>query len=154
MIKTAIVYYSKHHGNTKKLVDATSLRHDITLINSADNKTADLLDFDCIGFASGIYFASFAKQVLTFAENNLPENKNVFFISTCGFRCPIIYFGKIRKITKSKGCPELGAYQFLGHDTFGPFKSLGGIAKGHPNEKDTIGAIKFYEKIIESATNR
>lgn len=146
-MKTAIVYYSQHHGNTKKLVDAIASRNEITLINVTETKTADLTDFDCIGFASGIYFSSFAKQILTFAEKNLPENKNVFFINTCGFQSPIVYFDAIRKIANAKGCTELGAYQCLGYDTFGPFKVMGGIAKGHPDEKDISGAVRFYESI-------
>ncbi|MBQ5969489.1 MAG: hypothetical protein IKN72_04885 [Clostridia bacterium] len=32
--------------------------------------------------ASGIYFNSFAKQTITFAEMHLPENSNVFYICT------------------------------------------------------------------------
>ena len=153
-MKTVIVYYSRHHGNTKKLVDAISLQRDITLIDVTENKTVDLSDFDCIGFASGIYFSSFAKQILSFAENNLPENKNVFFINTCGFQSPVIYFKAIRKITKAKGCRELGRFQCLGYDTFGFFKAIGGIAKGHPNEKDTNKAIRFYENIIKKVTDK
>ena len=74
-MKTAIVYYSQHHGNTKKLVDAIASQYEVELINVTENTNADLTNFDCIGFASGIYFSSFAKQLLTFAEKNLPENK-------------------------------------------------------------------------------
>ena len=54
-MKTAIIYYSKHHGNTKKLIDAIAAKHDITAINASETKTADLSGFDRIGFASGIY---------------------------------------------------------------------------------------------------
>lgn len=148
-MKTAIVYYSLHHGNTKKLVDAIDSKFDVTLIDATKTNSADLTDFDCIGFASGIYFSSFAKQVLSFAEKNLPNNKNVFFINTCGFSSPIIYFDAIRKITKAKGCRVLGAHQCLGYDTFGPFGVIGGIAKGHPNEEDIASAVSFYEGIKE-----
>lgn len=148
-MKTAIVYYSKHHGNTKKLVDAIASQYEITLIDATETKAADLAEYDCIGFASGIYFSSFAKQILSFAENNLPENKKVFFINTCGFQSPIIYFDAIRKIAKAKECKELGAFQCLGYDTFGPFKAVGGIAKGHPNENDINNAVKFYQSICE-----
>ena len=35
-MKTAIVYYSQHHGNTKKLVDAIAAKHDVTLITLHD----------------------------------------------------------------------------------------------------------------------
>lgn len=151
-MKTAIAYYSNHHGNTKKLVDAIASQHDVTLIDVTKIKTADLTDFDCIGFASGIYFSSFAKQLLTFAEKNLPEKKKVFFINTCGFQSPVVYFDAIRKISKAKCCRELGAYQCLGYDTFGPFKVMGGIAKGHPDEDDIEGAVRFYQKITEEQT--
>ena len=151
-MKTAIVYYSKHHGNTKKLADAIASQYEITLINVTEVKNEDLSGFDCIGFASGIYFSSFAKQLLTFAENNLPENKNVFFINTCGFQSPVVYFEAIRRISKAKECRELGAYQCLGYDTFGPFKVMGGIAKGHPDENDINGAVRFYQNIIEKLT--
>ena len=78
-MKVAIVYYSKHHGNTKKLVDAIASKFEVALIDVTDYTDVDLNDFDCVGFASGIYFSSFAKQLLSFAEANLPENKNVFF---------------------------------------------------------------------------
>ena len=149
-MKTAIVYYSQHHGNTKKLVDAIASQFEVTLIDVTKTKTVDLAAYDCIGFASGIYVSSFAKQILTFAEKNLPKNKAVFFMNTCGFQSPVVYFEAIRKIAKAKDCREKGAYQCLGYDTVGPFKLVGGIAKGHPDEKDLEGAVKFYAEIKES----
>ena len=145
-MKTAIVYYSKHHGNTKKLVDAIATQYDIEKICVVENKEVDLSAFDCIGFASGAYFSSFAKQLLTFAEKFLPSGKDVFFINTCGVKTEV-YFESIRKIAKVKRCRELGAYQCLGYDTFGPFKLVGGIAKGHPNADDVNGAVMFYQNI-------
>ena len=64
---TAIVYYSKHHGNTKKLVDAIgSADPSLTLIDVTEQPDAELSSYDRIGIASGIYFTSFAKQVLAF----------------------------------------------------------------------------------------
>ena len=147
-MKTAIVYYSKHHGNTKKLLDAISEQGEVTLINVSNAGDIDLSEFDLIGFASGIYFSSFAGQVLEYAEAHLPSSKDVFFINTCGFQTGV-YFDTIRKITKAKGCRELGAYQCLGYDTFGPFKLVGGIAKGHPNAEDIDGAVQFYKKISQ-----
>ena len=60
-MKTAIVYYSKHHGNTKKLLDAIAAAAEVDLIDVTADKDADLLGYDRIGFASGIYYSSFAK---------------------------------------------------------------------------------------------
>ena len=143
-MNTAIVYYSEHHGNTKKLLDAIAMQADVTLIDAVENKEVNLADFDCVGFASGIYFASFAKQLLAFAQEKLPENKDVFFICTCGVQSGV-YFDAIRRITKAKQCRELGTYQCLGFDTFGPFKLVGGIAKGHPDEDEIAAAVEFYQ---------
>jgi flavodoxin len=143
---TAIVYYSKHHGNTKKLLDAIAEKEEVTLIDAAIQPTADLSLYERIGFASGIYFGSFARQVLAFAEANLPEGKDVFYLYTHG--APGGSFLKaIRGIVKRKGCNELGAYHCRGFDTFGPFKLVGGIAKGHPTEEEIKGAAIFYQKL-------
>ena len=84
MIKTAIVYYSKHHGNTKKLLDAIAAEHEVTLIDVTAQPPADLTGYDRIGFASGIYYSSFAKQILAYAGEHLPEGKDVFYLYTHG----------------------------------------------------------------------
>ena len=146
LMKTAIVYYSNHHGNTRKLLDAIAAKHEVTLVDAVRDKDFDLKPFDRIGFASGAYFASFARQILEFARNQLPENKEVFFLNTCGTKQEV-YFKEIRSITWKKECRELGAYQCLGFDTFGPFKVVGGIAKGHPDEEEIQAAVRFYESL-------
>ena len=142
---TAIVYYSTHHGNTTRILDAiAAVDHEVSLINVTEKTDMDLSTFDRIGFASGIYFSSFAKQIISFADTNLPENKDVFFIYTHG--APVGGFLKgIREITEKKHCREMGSYHCLGFDTFGPFKLVGGIAKGHPTEEEIAGAVKFYQ---------
>ena len=141
---TAIIYYSQHHGNTKKLLDAICAADpEIDLIDVTAG-AKDLSAYDRVGIASGIYFSAFAKQVLSYAEEYLPEGKPVFFIYTHG--APKGDFLKgIREITKKKHCPELGEYRCQGFDTFGPFKLVGGIAKGHPTQDEIDGAVSFYQ---------
>ena len=142
-MSTAIVYYSQHHGNTKKLLDAIASKNAVTLIDVTQQPDADLSAFDRIGFASGIYFSSFAKQLLVFADAHLPESKDVFFIYTHG--APVGGFLKaMREIARKKRCQEIGSYHCLGFDTFGPFKLVGGVAKGHPTQEEIRGAVEFY----------
>ena len=142
-MNTAIIYYSQHHGNTKKLLDAIAAAEDVALIDVTADPDADLSAFDRIGLASGIYFSGFAKQLMAYADAHLPEGRDVFFIYTHG--APTGGFLKgIREITGKKKCRELGAYHCLGFDTFGPFKLVGGIAKGHPTEDEIRGAVDFY----------
>ena len=145
-MKTAIAYYSKHHGNTKKLLDAIATKHDVTLIDVIAQPDADLSGYDRIGFASGIYYSAFAKQIVTFAEKHLPEGKDVFYIYTHG--APGGNFLKgMREIAEKKHCKELGEYRCQGFDTFGPFKLVGGIAKGYPTDEEIQKAVAFYEEL-------
>lgn len=145
-MKVVIVYYSRHHGNTKKLLDAINELADIRLID-VDCKEADLSGYDMIGFASGIYFGKFSKAVIEFARNNLPNNKRVFLINTYGVKGN--YTKEMKQIIAEKSCQLLGTYGCRGFDTFGPFRLVGGIAKGHPDERDVNGAIEFFSRIIQ-----
>jgi len=148
-MKVAIAYYSQHHGNTKKLLDAIKELYDIHLINVVECKKADLADYDLIGFASGIYFGKFSEKVIEFARNNLPNEKPVFLIYTYGVKSD--YTRKMKEIIEEKSCRLLGTYGSRGFDTFGPFKFIGGIAKGHPDESDIKGAIEFFKRTVEKA---
>jgi len=145
-MKTAIIYYSKHHGNTKKLLNAIADKSDVTLIDAAENLEADLSGYDLIGFASGIYYGKFHKSVIQFAKNHLPNNEKVFFLYTCGSKRKS-NTAAIKIITDTKGATDLGEYGCIGFDTFGPFKLFGGMGKGRPNEEDIEAAVKFFEEI-------
>ena len=145
-MKTVIAYYSKHHGNTKKLLDAIATADEIDLIDVTVTKTADLSGYDRIGFASGIYYGAFAKQIQSFASANLPENKPVFLIETCGSPRKG-YFAAMEKIAAEKNGSIIGKYECLGFDTFGPFKIIGGLQKGHPTEDEIRKAVEFYRSL-------
>ena len=149
-MKTAILFYSRHHGNTKKLLDAiTAADPGVDLVDVTTVGKTDLSGYDRIGIASGIHYSSFAKQANTFAAGNLPEGKPVFFIYTHG--APAGGFLKrIWTVTQSRHCKELGEYRCQGFDTFGPFKLVGGIAKGHPTKAEIDGVVKFYRELPDA----
>ena len=146
-MSTCIIYYSKHHGNTKKLLDAIKAEDPkVELIDVTEKREVDLNGYDRIGFASGIYYTKFAEQVLTFAKVNLPAQKDVFYLATAGN--PIkLNFNSIAEIAKDKQCNELGRFQCKGFDTFGPFKLVGGIQKGHPTEDEIAEGVEFYKNL-------
>lgn len=145
-MKTAIVYYSKHHGNTKQLLDAIARKHPVTLIDVTADPSVDLGEYDRIGFASGIYYSKFHKSLLKFAEEKLPEGKPVFFLYTYGAE-KMGYTDAIAQIVQKKHGRILGSFGCFGLDTFGPFKLIGGIAKGHPDQSELAGAVTFYEGV-------
>lgn len=145
-MKVAIAYYSEHHGNTKKLLDAIKEVGDVTLFNVVEIKEADLNDYDVIGLASGTYYGTYSKELMEFAKINLPNSKRVFLMSTYGSVPP--RKKEMYKILEGKSCQLLGTYGCKGYDTYGPFKLFGGIAKGHPMERDIKGAVEFFSKMV------
>ena len=147
-MKTAIIYYSKHHENTKQLLDAIQKEFpdEITLIDVTTTSSASLEEYDLIGFASGIYYSKFEKRVLNFAGNHTPNGKNVFFIYTYGAE-KAGYTKAIREALNGKNAKILGEFGCNGFDTFGPFKLIGGIAKNHPDNTDMKNAIDFYKNL-------
>lgn len=147
ILATAIIYCSKHHGNTKKLLDVIAASDSgVELVDATEKHELDLSKYNRVGFASGIYYGKFAEQVLNFAKVNLPTGKDVFFIATAGNPTKNC-FNSIAEVTEAKHCKELGRYISKGFDTYGPFKLVGGLQKGHPTEEEIQGAIDFYKSL-------
>lgn len=145
-MKTAIIYASRHHGNTKKLLKAMAEKREITLICAEGNELPDLSEFDRIGYASGIDFGKFYDSVVQAAEKTMCAEKSVFFLCTCGspsrdFSLPL------QETAKKRGCKVLGSFSCKGYDTYGPWKLIGGINKTHPDEDDVARACTFYDEL-------
>ena len=77
-MKIAICYYSRHHGNTLKVLKAMTQGQKADLLDVTCRQTVHLDEYDCIGFASGIYGFTVQKAVAEFTRQYLPENKDVF----------------------------------------------------------------------------
>ena len=146
-MKTVIIYESTHHGNTYKLVEAIAKKHSVDTINVENTNTADLAEYDLIGFAAGIAFGKFYKNISAFAEKCLPEGKKVFLMYTCGKNSEK-YTSSMKELAEIKNCEVAGCYSCPGYDTFGPFKLIGGINRNHPTETEIAGAVSFFEKLI------
>lgn len=145
-MKTAILYESWHHGNTKKLCDEIRKEYDVVLLNVKEDDIS-LEEYDLIGIASGIAFSKFYKEIEQAAKEKMPEGKNVFLMYTCGKLGPD-YAKSIKNSLALKESKVLGTYCCKGYDTFGPFKLIGGINKGNPTEDEIQGAVRFYSDII------
>jgi hypothetical protein len=52
-------------------------------------------------------------------------------------------------VVKEKNADIVGEYGCPGFDTFGPFKIVGGIRKGRPNENDIAKAVQFFRGILK-----
>ena len=126
-MRTIILYASRHHGNTKKLVDAIVEAHpeidtlDVKALGK--NEYPDLHEYHLIGVGTGIYYS----------EIDGGKNK---------------WYGKdIDGICRMRQAIFMGVYGCPGFDTWGPFKLTGGVQKGHPNAEEIKGAVDFFDKI-------
>ena len=130
-MKTAVCYYSRHHGNTRKVLDAMAREGELDLIDVTARQAVRLEGYDRIGFASGVYYGKFHPSVPAFARQYLPEGKPVFFLCTYGASR-----GKslreMEAVAREKHCPVLGAFGCRGYDTFGPLKLVGASPRGTP----------------------
>lgn len=150
-MKTAILYESLYHGNTKKLCEAIKKEYDVTLLNVKEDDIS-LEEYDLIGIASGIAYSKFYKEIEQVTKEKMPEGKNVFLMYTCGK--PVHDFAKSIKNTLTlKKCNVLGTYYCKGHDTYGPLKLIVGINKKSPTEDEIQGAVSFYSEISNIVFN-
>ena len=146
MSKTAIVFASTHHQNTRKLADAIAAAHDVTLIDATRCEVADLTNYDIIGFASGIDFSRFYAPVEAFLARNLPLGKRVFFLYTAAAPSPR-FTQSVKAAATQKGAVLLGEYGCKGYNTYGPWKLIGGMNKRHPTAKEVADAVAFFESL-------
>ena len=142
-MKTAICYLSCHHGNTRKVVEAMAVAGNADLIDVRTRQAVRLEEYDLIGFASGIYGFEMHESVAAFARQYLPAGKPVFFVYTYG-GAKGTGAKALARIAAEKSCPVLGEFSCKGYDTFGPFKLVGGLAKGRPSAEDLENARAFY----------
>lgn len=145
-MKTLILYESYHHGNTRKLVNAIAEKYQVDAVEVSDAESVSMEKYERIGLASGIAFGKLYEKVEDFAERCLPQGKEVFVLYTCGKKSEK-YTARIENTIKEKGSKMLGAYGCLGFDTYGPFKLIGGISKGHPTAEEIQKAVEFYENL-------
>ena len=148
MKKIAVIYVSKHHGNTEKLLKGIDSRmaDRLELIPLSEAENRDFSDYDMIGLASGIYGFELDPGLTSFALScgSLPEE--IFIIYTSGIGKDGFAKGFIKKL-KAAGHEIVGTFQCKGYDTFGPLRIVGGIAKGHPDEEDIISGTEFIKEL-------
>ncbi len=151
-MKTIIIYASIHHKNTEKVAKAMGEVLNAKLFNVFEVNQKTILDADCIGFGSGIYFFKFHRNLIKIVTDLPPvEDKKAFVFSTAGIKSNVFLNRgnkHFKKILKQKNFKILGDFECLGLDTNGILKKIGGINKGRPNEKDLEKAKKFASEIL------
>lgn len=146
-MNTVICYYSRHHGNTLKVVQAMADGQPVELIDVTRQPEADLSGYELIGFASGIYGFDVSPALVQFIRKNLPWGGRVFFVYTYG-GVKGAGVKSARQAAAEKDAKLLGEFGCKGYDTFGPFRLVGGLAKGRPNAQDLQNARAFFHTLF------
>ncbi|NCO96576.1 MAG: flavodoxin [Candidatus Aenigmarchaeota archaeon CG_4_10_14_0_8_um_filter_37_24] len=148
-MKTLIIYNSVHQGNTKKIAERMGKVLKAKLVKPDEIGLKEILNYDLIGFGSGIYMWRHHRSLLDFV-NRLPDlkDKRVFVFSTAG-KPDKLSHRRLKEKLESKGADIVGEFSCEGLDKFGPLRLIGGINKGRPNQKDLKNAEGFAKKLIK-----
>lgn len=177
MNKCMIFYVSQHHHNTEKLLkQATDKESRVKLVPlshaafpapilsgaacsspslSGASPSVPLLPSQAscplIGLASGIYMGKPHAALLSFLEQHGKElaGRTVFLFLTSGSGMKK-YAADFSSLVESYGCSVQGCFHCKGYDTYGPWKFIGGIAKGRPDVSDISRASSFIQEQLRS----
>ncbi|MCO1603791.1 flavodoxin domain-containing protein [Desulfosporosinus nitroreducens] len=152
-MKTLIIYKSYHKMNTEKIAKVMAQEMNAKLAKVENVMPEDLVEYDLIGFGSGIYGSKFHKTVYEFLEKMPSMNKKAFVFFTSA------EFGEkhlMKEKLSEKGCTVIGEFNCSGE--YSPFgfnlncKSklafIGGREKGHPDERDKERARMFANGLL------
>jgi flavodoxin len=155
-MKTLLVVSSYHHHNTQKVARAMADVLGAEVVSPDAVKLDSLMEYDLVGFGSGIYDAMHHVKLLKLAES-LPAVKGgkAFLFSTDGTpRLKIVSAGTyhkkmftdhaaLRERLEAKGYTIVGDFNCAGFNTNVFLKYFGGLNKGRPNADDLKQAAAF-----------
>jgi len=150
-MKILIIYISPHHGNTKKVLDIMAeelkKKHGVKILEVSKADESSIKKSDMVVFGSGIYASKHHVSLLNFVDKlHEHKGKKAVIVSTSGFGLKMFH-KSLREKLLEKGFKIIDEFKCKGWNTFGPFKLIGGINKGRPNEKDFEKARKFCKSI-------
>ena len=147
VMRILLIYTSIHHDNTKKIAQMMAKTVEAELFEANEKDNFCIEQYDLIGFGSGIYFGKHHKRLFQIIEHAPVMGKDVFVFSTSGT-------GKSKsnkhliELLSTKGANVKANFSCKGYDTYSVFKLIGGIAKGHPNNKDIEDANDFIRRLV------
>lgn len=142
-MKTLIIYDSFHHGNTKKVAEAMADVLQAKLLRYDKVDAYNIIDYDLVGFGSGIYHGKPQNEFIEFIKN-LPDIKNrKAFVFTTSGNGKEEYNKELKETVSAGGFEIVGSFSCKGFDTWGPLKIIGGKNKGRPTNEDLENAKMF-----------
>ena len=151
-IKSLLVVFSYHTMSTMKVAQTIAKVLGAQIKNPQEINPEDLLNYDLVGFGSGIYDAKHHKFLFDLAEK-LPKisEKKAFLFSTAGMtgtQKVTNDHSKLRSKLQDKGYNIVGDFGCKGFNTNSFLKYFGGMNKGRPNANDLGRAEEFAQNFL------
>jgi flavodoxin len=154
-LRSLVVVFSYHHNNTEKIANACANVLGAEVKTPQQVKPEEIVEYDLVGFGSGIYSATFDPSVLELADR-LPNaaGKKAFLFSTYGAPAFIANrefieknHQQIREKLQAKGYTVIGEFGCAGWNTNSFLRFFGGLNKGRPNAEDLGNAEEFARSL-------
>jgi flavodoxin len=138
------------HRNTRRIADALADVLEASVLAPEEATPAVLGAADRVGFGSGIYWMGFDQRLVD-CIRELPDmsGRDAFIFGTSGLPEPPFrrYTQRLGRILEDCGFRLVGSFTCRGIDTWGPYKLVGGVSKGHPDGNDVTAARNFAATI-------
>lgn len=140
-MKTLIIYFSFHQGNTEKVAKAMAQELNAELVKMSDYKNQNLEEYDLIGLGAGVMAFKHHPKFLKFVKKlEGLKDKKVFVFSTSG-EGTVAQHKTLNDILKEKGANIIDEFSCPGSSNWLFFKDK----PGRPNQEDLEKAKKFAQ---------
>lgn len=150
MNNALIVCVSVSRGNTAAVADALAAPLDAQVVPPEEVDLASVADHDVVGFGSGIYYGTCHPRLRRLVER-LPQAAGtrafVFTTSGRGRAQHLPWQAPLETLLRAKGYDVIGSFACRGHDVWGPLGLVGGINRGHPDNRDLDRARAFADRV-------
>lgn len=147
MGKALIICASVSHGNTRRVAEVMGEVLGAPVMEPEE--VHGLADYDLVGFGSGIFLQKFHPRLREFVSSLPRQQARAFVFATSGLPAPRL--GPMVRLLEDKGFEVTDRFSCRGFDTWAPFKPVGGIRKGRPDDTDLAAARAFTEKLKRRA---
>ena len=147
-MKIGLFYFSRHHGNTLKIVDAIKARHpEIEVVNTKkiNPYSVNVDDYDLVILASGIYWGGAGKPLRKLAKK-FPVGQKMLILTTHGSATEY-YPLKWRAELTLKGYEVLDSYGVQAFYDMWPYKK--GRNHNHPTPDEVEEIADATDLVIQ-----
>ncbi len=148
-MKSVIIYYSSHHGNSKKLAEYLAERYGCEAYSVRDAARLELAAYDAVLFVSGVYALAMGKSLIEYIEENRDALKGIRIglALTSGMQLARFITSAVEIFEKNE-LEVSETFQCKGYDTFGPLALFGGINRNRPDQEDLEEAAERFKTLF------